>query len=138
MGTLERNPSHPDSVTGDWSDAHRDDDRDGFTALDDYLNWMAAPHGFIDVNDTLTVDGAELFRGFTDSPVYTVVAVSGGSAAVSGASITFTPAACGLAALSIRVTDENDSTMTRTVGIFVDSSPAGTCTLKQDENPPGP
>lgn len=35
---------NPNSPEGDFSDSNADDDRDGYTNLEEYLHWMATPH----------------------------------------------------------------------------------------------
>lgn len=39
------------SPSGDFSDANSDTDKDGFTQLDNYLDWLAQPHFFINLKD---------------------------------------------------------------------------------------
>ncbi|MBN2341642.1 MAG: T9SS C-terminal target domain-containing protein [Deltaproteobacteria bacterium] len=106
------------SDEGDFSDSNNDDDRNGWTALDDYLQWMNAPHVFTDENTPVAVDATSLFGGFTDAPVYTVTNISGGTAMVEETQITFTPASCGFAAFDATVTDADGTTLTRTINVY--------------------
>lgn len=63
-----------DPLTADNND---DKDGDGYTALEDYLNWMAEPHFFVD-----DVAGAEIalrqyFAGYSDKATYSVSGITG-------------------------------------------------------------
>lgn len=48
-----------------------DPDRDGYTQLEDYLNFLAEEHRLIAQGQTVKVNLKQLFAGFTNSPVYT-------------------------------------------------------------------
>ena len=71
---IEVSKTNPNSPLGDFSDTNADPDRDGFTLLDDFLDWMALPHYFIDTNgnDTYTIDLKNLAAGFTATPVFKI------------------------------------------------------------------
>lgn len=49
------------SKAGDFSDANSDVDKDGFTQLDDYLNWMAQPHYFVNSGDKKVLTSLQIF-----------------------------------------------------------------------------
>src|SRR5262249_28401955 len=66
------NGMNPHSVAGDFSDANGDPDGDGYTNLEDYLNWLAAPHFECAVGASLDVDLSRFTRGFTNAPIRTV------------------------------------------------------------------
>ncbi len=52
---------------------HNDDpDHDGWTLLEDYLEFMAHPYLILEPNTTGTVNVAPFFRGFKNSPVYSI------------------------------------------------------------------
>ena len=108
------------SPAGDFSDANLDSDGDGFTMLDDYLNWMAEPHYFTSNGQSVAIDLGSIFFGYTSSPSYTTAGAVGGSVNVSGSTVTFTPSACGLASFTVSVQDGGSSTMTRQVGVHVE------------------
>ncbi len=108
----------PTSSAGDFSDTNSDPDLNGYTALDDYLQWMAEPHVFAQANEAVEVSLGDLFLGFSKkSPSY---AVTSGSATVSGANATFSSAECGLQSFTVRVTDSEGTSMSKTIGVFVD------------------
>jgi hypothetical protein len=63
--------SNPNSPKGDFSESNADPDRDGYTALEGYLNWLAVPHFDLPARGTLNVNLAALALGFEKSPVFT-------------------------------------------------------------------
>ena len=63
----------------DITDAQADPDGDGYTCLEDYLNYMATPNTVINAGETATFNLADYFAGLRN-PVYT----ANGSGTVSG------------------------------------------------------
>ncbi len=112
----------PRSAAKDFSESNADPDGDGFTHLEDYLNWKAAPNTECRAGSFVDVDLQALGRGYTDKPVYTLASVSGGKATlVDGRLARFTPSAQGegLGGFSFTVTDATGDSMTRTIGIRI-------------------
>jgi hypothetical protein len=107
------------SKAGDFSDANLDKDKDGFTQLDDYLDWMAKPHFFINSGEKLTLDAKDYFKGYEKKPVYTFSDVVNGKVTAKGSTIEFSATQKGLASFKITVTDKDGDTMTRVVNVFV-------------------
>jgi hypothetical protein len=109
------------SQPGDYSECNGDPDGDGYTNLEEYLNWMAAPHA--DCGISVDVDLGALTRGYTSGPVYVLTgAVNGSVSLVGGNKARFTatnPASPALGAFTFTVTDSTGDSMTRTVGIRV-------------------
>lgn len=105
------------SFKGDFSDATQDTDRDGYTQLDEYLQWMALPH-YETTEAKVIVDLASLTRGFTNQPVYKIKSAVNGKAYLNAGSLLFIPAAEGLASFEFTVTDADGDTMTRKVNIL--------------------
>ncbi len=103
------------SGAGDFSDANADVDLDGYTNLDDYLQWMDKPHFGTATGDPLTINLQKLSRGFVDAPSYSVSNVVNGTHTLSGSLVTFTPTAEGLGSFDFTVTDAEGDSMTRTV-----------------------
>ncbi len=101
--------TNPDSPADDFSDMRSDPDGDGFTLMDDYLAWLAAPHYDCDQDGSVIIDLSDLARGFTDTPVFEVLDELNGTATVqgNGTSVEFLPSAAftGLAEFTFRVTD---------------------------------
>jgi cellulose 1,4-beta-cellobiosidase len=109
------------SAAGDFSDANADLVGDGYTELDRYINWMAAPH--VDCTNTVDMDLARLTRGFTNnSPVYTVSNPTNGTVSLlSGGKIAhFTGGSTNqLGSFQFTVTDVRGRSLTNTVGVRV-------------------
>ncbi|MCX7723589.1 MAG: T9SS C-terminal target domain-containing protein, partial [Verrucomicrobiae bacterium] len=73
---------NPNSPPGDFSDCNADPDGDEYTNLEDYLNWLAAPHVECTNGVPLEIDLTQFTRGFTNrSPVYSVFNPTNGSVA---------------------------------------------------------
>ncbi len=113
----------PASAVGDFSDANRDLDRDGYTELDDYLAWMAAPHFDCPAGGTVDIDLAALARGFTAAPQFAVSDAVSGTVQFLGDGRTarFTAGAADevLGGFRLTVTDAENATLVRAVGIRV-------------------
>ncbi|MFL1012165.1 pectate lyase family protein [Flavisericum labens] len=107
------------SELGDFSDSNNDDDKDGFTQLEDYLNWMAQPHYFISNNETLTFDVAQYFKGYDNNPVYSFSVVNNGEVKLNGNNLAFQPSQKGLASFNITVKDASGDSMIRLINVFI-------------------
>ena len=111
---------NPESPSDDFSDANQDADRDGFTQLDDYLDWMARPHYFLSKGELLELDLSTLFKGFEESPRFSVMDRSEGQGfEISDGELTFKAKDAGFAAVKVKVKDQEGHTMTRMVNVFV-------------------
>lgn len=114
----------PSSPSGDFTEANTDLEGDGYTELEEYLAFMAAPHFLTGVGESVPVDLGKLFVGFTKSPTYTAPDAENGEVSISGKTATFTPDTCGHARFSLEVTDGDGSSMTRDVFVFADGGGA--------------
>jgi hypothetical protein len=66
-----------------------DPDNDGWTLLEDYLEFMANPYLVIKPGETETIDVVQFFKGFTNSPEYTIEGDNDlFSASISGSTVT--------------------------------------------------
>lgn len=114
---------NPNSPAGNFSDSNGDPDGDEYTNLEDYLNWLAAPHFNCAIGTPLDVDLTPFTRGFTNnSPVYTVNAATNGTVSLlGGKTARFTPAVTTNALGSFRfiVTDAQGDSLTNTVGLRI-------------------
>ena len=123
--------TNPNSGVNDFSDSNGDPDRDGYTYLEDYLNWMAETHYFVSYGGTQTIDLTAMFKGYSKSnPSYTVSNVENGTVSISGSTATFTAKNCGFASFNLKVIDNVGASMTKKIGVFVESATPGQCTLK--------
>lgn len=111
---------NPNSPAGNFDDANSDTDKNGFTMLDDYLDWLASTHLIAQVGKTIVIDLKDLSRGYTQKCTYKVTDLLNGSSAVSkDGVVTFTPAKAGLASFRFTVTDAAGSTFTRPINVLV-------------------
>jgi hypothetical protein len=114
------------STPGDFSNANADPERDGFTQLDDYLEFMGGAHYFVRPFRLLKIDLKQLARGYTNAPVFTIGKVSKGFAfqlhCVKETAF-FIALGEGLSSFTFTVRDADGSTMTRTVNIATSNDP---------------
>lgn len=109
--------TNTNSATGDFSDANADANLDGYTNLDEYLQWMSLPHYESPTGNKVSVNIQKLSRGFTSGVNYTVSNVVNGTTALVADVVEFTPTANGLGSFDFTVTDNTGGTMTRKVNI---------------------
>ena len=107
------------SPAGDFSDANSDVDKDGFTQLDNYLDWLAQPHYFINLKDKKSLVVADFFKGYNTKPVYTFSEVKNGKVSLKGKEIQFTAENKGFASFVVTVKDAEGDSMSRTINFFV-------------------
>ncbi|MDO4801789.1 MAG: hypothetical protein Q4A15_06455 [Prevotellaceae bacterium] len=107
-------------------DNNADPNHDGYTLLEDYLEFMAHPYVIIEKGQSQSSDVAPFFKGFTKSPSYTVMAGEGVSATIQGSMLTITAGLdAAIATVQVTVTDSEGSTMTRPVNVAIGSDPSG-------------
>lgn len=107
------------SKAGDFSDANADLDEDGFTQLDNYLDWMAQPHYFVKFGDKVVLDASDFFKGYETSPVFTFSDLKNGRVILKGKEVQLTPIEPGLASFVLTVKDADGDAMSRTINFFV-------------------
>jgi len=117
---------NPNSPPGDFSDSNGDPDGDEYTNLEDYLNWLAAPHFDCTNGVPLEVDLTQLTCGFTNrNPMYAVFNATNGTVTlVAGKLARFVPGVSGdaLGSFAFSVTDADGDSMTNTVGLRIIST----------------
>ena len=107
-------------------DNNADPNHDGYTLLEDYLEFMAHSYVIIEKGQSQSIDVAPFFKGFTKSPSYTVMAGEGVSATIQGSMLTITAGLdAAIATVQVTVTDSEGSTMTRPVNVAIGSDPSG-------------
>lgn len=111
------------SAAGDFTEANSDADGDGYTALEDYLHFMSAPHLLMQPGVQQNVTLAPLFAGYTDAPVYTVEGDNLQTSLADGV-LTVTATEEGLYTLYIKVTDGAGASYTRPYHIAVTKNEA--------------
>jgi autotransporter-associated beta strand protein len=94
----------------------------GYTRLEDYLNWLADPHGIVLTNTVVNVDLRQFTQGFLiSSPAYSVTAASNGVVTLMDGHVAqFVPIAnyIGTAGFQFTVVDGDGSTITRPMNLF--------------------
>ncbi|MCR5394450.1 MAG: hypothetical protein K6E86_03565 [Bacteroidales bacterium] len=101
---------------------------DGWTRLEDYLEFVAHPNAVLNANEETTVDVAQYFAGFTNSPAYTVQPknVTDVTASISGSTMTIKAGAnSAVVTLLVTVTDGDGSTFTRKFNVAVAGAGTG-------------
>ncbi len=109
------------------ADNNADPDRDGWTLLDDYLEFMAHPYVIVASGANASFDAAPWFKGFTKSPVYTVSSESNlFTAAVSGSVISINAGnASGIGVITMKVTDSEGTTHEKRLSVAVTGDASG-------------
>jgi hypothetical protein len=125
---------NPNSAPGDFSDSNGDPDGDGYSNLEDYLNWLAAIHLDCTRNASVDVDLTQFTRGFTNiSPSYAVSNPTNGTVSLltGGKIARFTPTAnfYGLGGFQFQVTDASLFSYTNVIGVHVRALPASQLTI---------
>jgi hypothetical protein len=108
------------SPATDFSDSNSDLDGDGYTALEDYLNWLAKPNVSCTNSAPLSVDLTRYTRGFTNlNPTYLVFGAVGGTVGLSGRTALFTNTVStnGLGSFMFKVMDSSGFAYTNTVNV---------------------
>jgi hypothetical protein len=113
------NGLNENSKAGDFSDVNLDADKDGFTQLDYYLDWLAQPHYFVSSGEKTSLTVADFFKGYEKKPVYTFSEVKNGKVVLKGKEIQFTTSEKGLASFVVTVKDSEGDSMSRTIHFFV-------------------
>jgi autotransporter-associated beta strand protein len=94
---------------------------DGYTLLEHYLNWLAAPHAFVQTNAT-DIDLWPYTLGFTNGATYTFANLTNCTVTLTNAHFAhFVPKTnfTGLASFDFAVTNPDGSAMTNTMGLLV-------------------
>lgn len=120
--------TNPASTAGDFSESNADLDGDGYTNLEDYLNWKATPHHECAAGSSIDIDLHALARGYlATSPVFTFLGQTQGTVAlISGRYARFTPTATAnaLGSFTFTVTDSAGDIMTRQIGVRITAATA--------------
>lgn len=96
----------------------------GYTRLEDYLNWLAEPHGIALQNTNVVVDLRQFTRGWVvvnHSPFWSVANPTNGTVTLTNnyeALFTPTPGLNGPASFQFTVNDADGNPVTRTMNLF--------------------
>ncbi len=119
---------NPNSTAGTFAESNADPDGDGYTNLEDYLNWLAGPNVSCATGASVDIDLQALSIGYSKTtPSYALSSPSGGAVSlVSNRYARFTPSGStnALGKFTFTVTDSAGDTMTRTVNVRVTATVA--------------
>lgn len=103
------------------ADNNGDLDGDGYTNLEEYLNWLGAPHAHVQKNAYADIDLRQFTSGFDSGAAYTVFDAEHGTAAMQadGYTVRFTPETDYLGLARFRFTVDDGSRYSDTVGLLV-------------------
>lgn len=112
--------SNPNSNKGDYFDSNADEDKDGYTALEDYLEWMSVPHFFLKANEQKSVELSGFTLGYKH-PTFACAKAANFDLSFDNSKVNITPNtnAIGINYLHILVKDKDGSEFTRIIGICV-------------------
>ena len=103
------------------TDAQADPDGDGFTNLEDYLNYMATPNQIVAAGETATFNLADYFAGVSGA-TYAVE----GRGAIEGTALKMATTAADKGFLQAKVTaTAGDIKVTREFNVYLSGTPAG-------------
>lgn len=112
--------TNPNSASGDFSDANADVNGDGYTALEDYLEWMSVPHYYLNSGGEKQIDLSGLFAGYK-APVFTA-SCPDAKATVTAHQLTVqaTGKQKGIVYVEVSATDKEGSKMARRIGFCIE------------------
>lgn len=115
---------NPQSATGDKKESDADPDSDGFTIMDDYLDWMAHPHFSSANGEPVHIDLKRLSMGYSKGAHFKVTDIKNGTVKVAqDGALIFTPynkkGDIQIGGFAFTVKDGKGSSMTRRVNIAV-------------------
>lgn len=109
-------------IGSDESTANNNDDpnHDGWTLLEDYLEFMAHPYVVLAPEEQTEVNLAQYFRGYTKSPIYSVADNKDVNAVVSDSVITVKAGKdCLITTLQVSVVDADGASLTLPLNVAV-------------------
>ncbi len=113
--------TNPNGTVDDFTDTNTDPDNDGNTYMERYLEYMATPHITTVKRQVVSVELSQYTRGYTKTPIYTVVSNGDGTVTIDGNWARFQPnkGFTGVTYFTFKVTDSDGDSMIRKIGIRV-------------------
>lgn len=103
-----------------------DPDKDGYTQLEDYLEFISHPYLIIEPSSSEDIDLAQYFRGYTSSPSFSANSSSANvKVEVNGDKLHVDASSAGLATISLKVTDAAGASYERLFNIAVSDASTG-------------
>lgn len=124
-------------IGSDGSTANNNDDpnHDGWTLLEDYLEFMAHPYVVLAPEEQTEVNLAQYFRGYTKSPIYSVADNKDVNAAVSDSVITVKAGKdCLITTLQVSVVDADGASLTLPLNVAVSGNATAIKTVSDEKN----
>lgn len=149
--TLDRHPADWDTDRDgmpDWweeamgynpsaEDNNLYNDPNGYTHLEEYLNWAALPHFVIQKDEQQTIDLQPYFAGYNNNPRFAIVEQKGIEAAVEGTALVVKSSACGFATIMVEATDDDGwGSLTRQFNVLVGGDASGIVEVQTDHAQP--
>lgn len=117
---------YEDLVCSDTSVANNNDDpnHDGWTLLEDYLEFISHPYIILEPGQQTEVNLAQYFRGFTKAPIFSVEENKDVNAVVADSVVKVTAGQdCLLSTLEVSVIDGDGATLTLPLNVAVSGTP---------------
>lgn len=118
---------NPHSAAGDFTESNADLDNDGYTNLEEYLNWLATPNALVEHDSSIEIDLGRLTRGYTNGPVHAVFDAQNGQVTLlpDGKTAVFVPTrnVIGLGSFRYTVTDAEGGSMSGVVNLHIFARP---------------
>lgn len=134
-------PNWYESVTGSnlsVADNNLDPDGDGWTLLEDYLEFMANPYIVIKPNANGEINLSDHFKGFTKSPLFACEYIQGEkiiTSQINGDKLNIQSADnTGIAILNVTVTDSDGTKYTRRISVAVSGETTGIQNIVANRN----
>ncbi len=106
----------------------------GYTHLEEYLNWAALPHITLQKTEPQTVALQPYFAGYNNNPRFTVVKAEGVNAKVEGMNLVLEAVSSGLATVAIEATDDDGwGTLVRQFNVYVPADASGIVSVSMDD-----
>ena len=124
--------SNPNSTVGDFSDSNADPDKDGYTALEDYLEWMSVPHRFMASTASDTVKLTDYTVGYKN-PTFSIEPTSRFNVQFKDGSAILTPATneTGVSYLDFKAVDSEGSSYVQRIGVCVGAGTPETVSVRR-------
>ncbi len=116
------------------ADNNTDPDKDGYTVLEDYLNWLAEPH--FTINKGISINLKEYFAGYDNNPSFQIIGSSDMFYDCNEGICTFTPAPSftGFQSIKVKATDDDKvGSLTRNFNFYVSSEATGINNVQSDD-----
>lgn len=111
-----------------------DPNHDGWTQLEDYLEFISHPYIILAPSQTTEVNIAPYFRGFTKAPIFSVEQNNKINTIINDTIVKITAGdECLLTTIKLTVTDADASTLTLPLNVAVSGEPTAIKTLAEDE-----